>query len=82
MRWLASNAIVDLFIYSFSYTLNKHLLRAHCMAGSVLNAGDSRMTPVQILPSTCSQSGEGGRLYVETNNYSSWNKWEVIIEAA
>ena len=81
-RWLASNARVDLFIYSFSCTLKKHLLRAHCLAGSVLNAGVSRMTTVQCLPSTCSQFGGGGRIDVETNDYSSWNKWEVIIEAA
>ena len=82
-RWLASSARVDLLIYSFCCTLRKHLLRAHCLAGSVLNAGVSRMTTVQFLPSTRSQfGGGGGRIDVETNNYSSWNKWEVIIEAA
>ena len=59
-RWLASSARVDLLIYSFSCTLRKHLLRAHCLAGSVLNAGVSRMTTVQFLPSTRSQFGGGG----------------------
>lgn len=83
-RWLASSVRVDLLIYSFSCTLRKHLLRAHCLAGSVLNAGVSRMTPVQFLPSTRSQFGGGGRARIdmETNNYSLWNKWEVIIETA
>lgn len=39
------------------------------------------MAPAQLLSSKCSQSN-GESIDVEINIYSSWNKWEIILEAA
>lgn len=68
--WLARVDLFILFIQLYS--------QQTFTESSVLNTRDFRMTLVQFLPSTCTQCGGGGRIYVKTSNYSSWSKWELI----
>lgn len=71
-RWLARVDLLSLFIQLYS--------QQTFIESSELNARHFRMTPVQFFPSTCTESGGGGRIYVKTKNYSSWSKWELIID--